>query len=253
MKNKISKITANHYVKLVYRSLLFVAGIVFYIVLRASGDTVDFTRFIPTNFGLETVFLIIVWLAYTVEMVLRLFPSKHESMGCQKQFKRNFEPTGSTEIKLFSPKRTFLTVLAWLTLNGIIGALYYLKVIDGGALLLVSLAYGICDMVCILFFCPFHAWFFKSRCCSDCRIYNWDFAMIFTPFVFLLSSWFTVSLFALAMIILLRWEITLKVHPERFSRSTNKCLDCSRCEEKLCRHKKHLKNYLKKNKELLKK
>ena len=180
MKNKISKITATHYVKLVYRSLLFVAGIVFYVILRGSGDTVDFSRFIPTNFGVETVLLIAIWLVYTVEMVLRLFPSKHESMGCQKQFKRNYEPTGSTEIKLFSWKRTFLTALAWLTLNGIIGALYYLKVIDGGILLLISLAYGICDMVCILFFCPFHAWFFGSRCCSDCRIYNWDFAMIFT-------------------------------------------------------------------------
>lgn len=253
MKNKPSKITSIHYAKLIYRSLLLALGIVFYAVLRSSGDAFDFNRFIPTNFGIETLFLIVVWLAYMTEMVLRLFPSRYESMGCQKQFGRNFEPTANTEVKLFSWKRTFLTVAAWLALNGIFGALYYLKVIDGGILFLISLAYGVCDMVCILFFCPFHAWFFRSRCCSDCRIYNWDFAMIFTPFVFLLSSWFTATLFALAMIILIRWEITLKVHPERFSRNTNKCLDCSRCPEKLCRHKRHLRNYLKKNKELLKK
>lgn len=253
MKNKLSKITSLHYVKLVYRSLLFIAGVVLYAIIRTSGDSLDFNRFIPTNFGTETILLIVVWLVYMVEMVLRLFPSKHESMGCQKQFGRNYRSTGKSEVKLVSWKRTFLTASAWLALNGAIGALYYLNIIDTGILLLVSLAYGICDMVCILFFCPFHAWFFKSRCCSDCRIYNWDFAMMFTPFVFVLNSWFTIPLFALSMIILLRWEITLKVHPERFSRNTNKCLDCSQCPEKLCRHKKHLKNYLKKNKELLKK
>ena len=185
-------------------------------------------------------------------MILRLFPSKYDSMGCQKQFKKSYEPTGKSEVKIVSWKRTFLTVAAWLSLNGTIGALYYLNVIDKGALLLVSLAYGVCDMVCILFFCPFHAWFLRSRCCSDCRIYNWDFAMIFTPFVFVLNSWFTATLFALSMVILLRWEITLKARPERFSRNTNKCLDCSRCPEKLCHHKKHLRNYLKKNKDMLK-
>ena len=252
MKNNLTNITKIHYVKLAYRSLLFIAGIVFYALLHSKGG-IDFDRFIPTRFGTETIFLIIVWLIFTVEMVLRLFPSKHESMGCQKQFKRNFEPTGRTEIKIVSWKRTFITTLAWLTLNGIIGALYYLNIIDSGILLLISLAYGICDMVCILFFCPFHTWFLKSRCCSDCRIYNWDFAMIFTPFVFVLNSWFTATLFALAAVILLRWEITLKIHPERFSRNTNRCLDCAKCPEKLCKHKKQLRNYLRNNKELLKK
>ena len=253
MNNNITKITALHYVKLVYRSLLLIAGIVFYAILYNQGG-INVDSFIPINgLGLETIFLMIVWIVYMVEMVLRLFPSKHESMGCQKQFKRNFEPTGNSEIKLVSWKRTFITISAWLALNGAIGALYYLNIFDKGILLLISLAYGICDMICILFFCPFHTLFLKSRCCADCRIYNWDFAMMFTPFVFMLNSWFTATLFALAMVILIRWEITLKVHPERFSQNTNKCLDCARCPEKLCRHKRQLKSYLKKNKELLKK
>ena len=44
--------------------------------------------------------------------------------------------------------------------------------------------------------------------------------------------------------ILIRWEITYKRHPERFSSSTNANLNCSNCKEKLCKHKKQLQGFL---------
>jgi len=254
VKTKLTKITSLHYIKLVYRSLLFLAGIALYIITHLKNEDINFKNFgfTPEKLGIETFVLAVIWIVYLVEMILRFFPSKLESMGCQKQFKRNYEPTGRSEIKNVSWKRTFVTIAAWLTLNGIIGALYYLHVIDAGILFLISLAYGICDMICILFFCPFHTWFLQSRCCSDCRIYNWDFAMMFTPFVFIANHWFTATLLVLSLILLIRWEITLKVHPERFSTNTNKCLDCAHCPEKLCAHKKQLRSYLKRNKEKFK-
>ena len=56
-------------------------------------------------------------------------------------------------------------------------------VIDKYFLFMVGLAYGVCDIICILFFCPFQTWFMKNRCCTTCRIYNWDFAMLCTPFL----------------------------------------------------------------------
>ena len=236
-----------HYIKLVYRSLLLIAGVVIYVSAHIKGTDINFSSFIPTGSSAETALLVAVWLVYMTEMVTRLFPSRLESMGCQKQFKRNYEPTGREAPINVSWKRTLVTVLAWLTLNGIFGILYFLKVIDSGALLLISLAYGICDMICILFYCPFHSIFLRSRCCTDCRIYNWDFAMMFTPFVFVANHWFTATLLALSLVILLRWEITLKLHPERFSTNTNKCLDCAHCTEKLCKHKKQLGAYIKKN------
>lgn len=248
---KITKVTALHYIKLVYRSALLIAGIVLYVITHIEGEDIDLANFFPTQIGIESIVLMIVWLVYFAELVLRFFPSRLESMGCQKQFKRNYEPTGRTEATNVSWKRTFVTVLAWLTLNGIIGALYFLNVIDTGILFIISLAYGVCDMICILFYCPFHSIFLRSRCCSDCRIYNWDFAMMFTPFVFIADHWFTATLLSLSLILLLRWEITYKLHPERFSRNTNKCLDCAHCPEKLCKHKKQLGSYIKKNKERL--
>lgn len=241
-KTKLSRITAVHYVKLVYRSALFVAALVLYVmgkVLHHDGPFLGFQH--------EIWLLITIFVVYAVEMILRLFPSKVESMGCQKQFKCNYIATGETKPKRMSWKRTFAVAVAWLGMNGAIGALYLLGIIDKGILVLVSLCYGIGDMICILFFCPFQTWFLKNRCCSDCRIYNWDFPMMFTPFVFIPFSWFTAPLLGLSLIILVRWEITLHVHPERFSSNTNAYASCAHCEEKLCHHKKQLKGYWKKN------
>ena len=250
MKNKLTSVMSLHYVKFAYRSLLLIVAAVVYVFLRINGESFNIDGF---TLSPQSFLLAVIWLVYMVEMILRFFPSKHESMGCQKQFARNFESTGKTEPINVPWWRTFICVALWLALNLTFGILYWTGIFDHGILMLISLAYGVCDMICILFFCPFHSWFLRHRCCSDCRIYNWDFAMMFTPFVFILGHWYTVTLFVLSIILLLRWEITLKVRPERFSRNTNKCLDCAHCPEKLCRHKKQLQNYLKKNKDRLNK
>ena len=248
LKNKLTNVMTLHYVKLVYRSILLIAGIIIYILTHLKGEHFNLDEF---SLRPETFLLLVVWIVYVVEMILRFFPSRHESMGCQKQFKRNYEPTGRKEIKNVPWWRTFICAAAWIALNMIFGILYMTDVFDSGILILISLAYGVCDMICILFFCPFHTWFLRHRCCTDCRIYNWDFAMMFTPFAFILGHWFTASLFIISMILLIRWEITYKARPERFSTNTNKCLDCAHCPEKLCKHKTQLKSYIKKNKDRL--
>ena len=233
-KISLSKISILHYVKLVMRSALFVAVFITYIFNKT--DIITKHGIIPT----------IMWCFFIVEMLLRFFPSKLESMGCQKQFKRNYEPIGEniTPINM-SWKRTALVAFVWFLLNVLIGALYFVGWIDEGILFLIAIAYSVCDIICILFFCPFQTWFMKNRCCTTCRIYNWDFAMMFTPLVFM-PSIYNYTLLGGALALLVRWEITYKLHPERFSTATNKCLDCSNCQEKLCSHKKQLRGFLKK-------
>ena len=233
---KISTISAFHYLKLLLRSALFVGVLIYYIL----GKTEVLKNFYPLPLA--------VWIFFAIEMALRLFPSRLESMGCQKQFIRNYEPIGDDiEPTNQSWRATAAVALSWIGLNSIFGILYFTSVIDVGILLLIAMFFSVCDIICILFFCPFQTWFMKNRCCGTCRIYNWDFAMMFTPLVFI-PGWYTYSLVGLSLLILLRWEITYKLHPERFSISTNKCLDCSRCEEKLCAHKKQLQSFLKKYK-----
>ena len=233
MSKKLSKISTLHIVKLILRSVLFLAVLVFYILDRTEVLKQD--AILPA----------IVWMFFILEMLLRFFPSRLESMGCQKQFARNYEPTGDSTPTNQPWQITALVAIVWLALNAVFGILYYIGVIDRGILILIAIAYSICDIICILFFCPFQTWFMKNRCCATCRIYNWDFAMMFTPLVFI-PSMYTYSLLGCALALLLRWEITYRLHPERFSARTNACLDCSRCEEKLCSHKKQLRGFLKK-------
>ena len=246
-KRRLSPTSAMHYWKLFFRGSLFLAAVVVYLVDRSRYEYPlydDISRW--------PVLALIIWVVFVVEMILRFFPSNLESMGCQKQFARNYRPTARKEAKpvLQSWKTTFAVAAAWFALNGAIGALYFTGIIDKGILLLIALAYSVCDMICILFFCPFQTWFMKNRCCATCRIYNWDFAMMFTPLVFI-PGIYTWSLLGIALALLIQWEVLLRRYPERFSEATNQCLSCSECREKLCQHKTQLQRFLRRNREYL--
>lgn len=252
-KIRLSKISAIHYFKLCFRAALFLVVLAFYLIDRiASADSYIHTiKAHIKNTHIDPIVLFIIGGIFVIEMILRFFPSSIESMGCQKQFKKNFIPT---EQQIPDKRRinhgVLLTAIAWILLNGAIGALYFFGVIDQGILILISLAYSICDMICILFFCPFQTWFMKNKCCGSCRIYNWDYAMMFTPCIFM-PNILTMTLFGLSVLLLIFWEVMAWRHPERFSEQTNACLSCANCPEKLCHHKKQLRSFLKKNKELL--
>ena len=232
---RITAVSFLHYTRLVYRSVLFVLLLISYIRFRLSG-TGDVTAQLES----QPVILTVTWAVFALEMTLRFFPSRYESPGCQKQFARNYIKSGRTDIKIPDNNSTVLVALIWIVFNGVFGALRMTGVLDDGVMILLSSAYSVCDMICILFFCPFETWFLKNKCCSVCRIYNWDYAMMFTPLFFVrrLYAW---SLLALSVALLLRWEITFYRHPERFSEQTNDYLRCANCTEKLCAHKKQLK------------
>ena len=245
---KISSTSALHYTKLVVRSMLFLAALTLYIVGRATGDDRPF-RFLA---GMPWL-LIGIFIVFTVEMLLRFFPARLESMGCQKQFRRNFIPTETPPpegMRLGTRRSTLAVAAAWVGLNAPFAVLYYTGVIGEGVLILLSLFYSVADMICILFFCPFQTWFMKNKCCGSCRIYNWDYAMMFTPLVFL-GNPFGLALFGIAFLLLIFWEIAILRHPERFSTASNAALSCVNCPEKLCHHKRQLRGFLKKNAERL--
>lgn len=238
-----------HYTNLIVRSVLFVSALVVYIVSRVNKSEYLFGGLENNHF-----LLTVIWLAFMINMLLRFFPSKLESMGCQKYLKKNFKPVPGKEDKPQSIQpgvRTFIAAASWFALNGVIAALYFLSIIDAGILVLVSMAYSVCDIICILFFCPFQTWMLKNKCCTTCRIYNWDYAMMFTPFIFI-PNFYTWSLLGVALIMLAAWEISVRRHPERFCESHNKSLACAMCDEKLCRNKRQLQGFLKKGKYNLK-
>ena len=234
-RKRISIVSMVHYGRLVYRSALFIMLVVSYIRFRLFSDAsiIESVEKTPT-------IIYVIWAVFVIEMIMRFFPSKYESPGCQKQFARNYKKSGSTEVTIHDNNATIMVALIWIVFNGLFGALHMAGILDDGIMILLCSAYSICDIICILFFCPFQTWFLKNKCCSTCRIYNWDYAMMFTPLFFVQKS-YTWSLLALSVALLIRWELTFYLHPERFSENTNEYLRCENCTEKLCAHKKQLK------------
>ena len=256
-KVRISLISKLNYFRLIYRSILLVTAIVLYVFGRINGSGLLLNKTVHYSvLGVITVF-------YVIEMIDRFFPTKTSSMGSQKQFKRNFVPTGETKPHRQPWYRTALVFGSWIALNGIFVTFYILNyfkvfgsvvIVDSGIMLLISLFYGICDMICILFFCPFQTWMMRNRCCGSCRIYNWDFMMMATPLIVLMFLPFNlyysihaIILVSCATILLIRWELTYRLHPERYTINTNASLHCVNCKEKLCTHKKQLRSMLRKS------
>ncbi len=233
------------YIKLAFRITLFTVPFILYIINRVRDTSLPFGES-----GTYPIFWMISWIMLIVGMIIRFFPSKLEPIGCQKHLKCNYVPTDEEKPKLTSSKATLIFAALWIGVNLIFGILYLTDVIDAGMLILLTFAYGICDIVCILFFCPIRDLFLKNKCCTDCRIYNWDYAMMFTPFLFI-PHFYTWSLLALSLVLLAIWEITLKLHPERFAKNTNASLACENCKERPCRHKKRIAKIINKGKDKL--
>ncbi|MCR4792381.1 MAG: hypothetical protein K5871_06505 [Lachnospiraceae bacterium] len=231
---KVTIISFIHYLRLIYRSAIFVTLLVFYIINKIQGKG-TIIELIESN----PAIIMIVWLVFALEMGFRFFPSKLESPGCQKQFAGNYQKSGKTEVKIQDNNASILVLLIWISFNMVFGALHMAGILDDGIMLLLCSLYSVCDVICILFFCPFQSWFMKNKCCSTCRIYNWDYAMMFTPLFFVQKSYLW-TLLAMSFGLLIRWEITFYRHPERFSENTNDYLKCKNCTEKLCAHKNQL-------------
>lgn len=68
---RLSAISILHYVKLTLRSALFLGVLIFYIL----GKLHVIRHYYPL--------LICVWVFFVIDMVLRFFPSRLESMGCK--------------------------------------------------------------------------------------------------------------------------------------------------------------------------
>ncbi len=227
---------ASHYVKFFLRLGMLVFGITAYL-----ADNVRNEKMAAAGTLGNYVFWGFVWIWFFGEMVFRVLPFKNKGRGCQKQYKYAFQNTGEPD-KISAPKR-FADALPvaglWLISNIVIGGLCFGGIIDAGIVLLISLFYSVLDVFCVLIFCPFQTFIMKNRCCTTCRIYNWDYFLIFTPVMFT-KNIFGWILFAFSLVILVQWETAAWRHPERFSEKSNMSLSCANCEEKLCVQKKQI-------------
>lgn len=105
---RLSNTCMLHYAKLIYRSCLLLMAAALYIFQRVrtgSGLLAEMTR--------GRAVMTLIWLVFVVEMILRFFPSSMESMGCQKQFARNYIPEEGGQIPEKRNRSTLAVAAAW--------------------------------------------------------------------------------------------------------------------------------------------
>ncbi len=234
-KQPMSPLRKGYIVRLVGRCVVLLLSLMLFFVAPDEFNVLNSLAF----FDKFSIFHIL-WLIWIVDMVCQLIPiRKHIPLGSQKLFRQRFKPIRekinypALKSHIISTTKAAGTVMIlWVALVAVIGALYFCNVIDKKILLLISIAFYVCDLICVLIWCPFRL-ILKNRCCTTCRIFNWDHLMMFSPLIFA-GGFYALSLFVLALIVWLVWEVSILLYPERFWEFSNEALKCSNCTDKLC-------------------
>jgi len=224
-----------HILKFAFRAALLAAALLFYFI---DMERIDFLTIFQQGIG--GAFLWIVWITLVIEMLLRIIPNRLITIGSRKHYACSYKAASSAEASARSidtkterlHKGALLSAIAWFAVSAaILVILYFLDILTPAAVLVYVLVFAVLDLVFILFFCPFRAFFMRNQCCTVCRIYNWDYIMMCAPLI-LFPSFYSISLVVLSLIVLLRWEIALCKKPQYFMSKTNENLRCESCKEK---------------------
>lgn len=192
------------------------------------------------NFFRGFSILHILWLVWVVDMIQQIIPIKNKlPLGSMKLFASRFRPIRDKinyqalrEYIVTTTKAAYKVFVLWCALLAVIGGLYFAGILTKPMLFLISALFYVCDLICVLIWCPFRL-IMKTRCCTTCRIFNWDHLMMFSPMVFM-GGFYGMSLVLIAFLAWLVWELCVMMYPERFWDKSNLALKCSECTDKLC-------------------
>jgi len=233
-KWSMSPTRKRYFARLVGRCIVLILCIVLCIVSPEEFDILEgmsfFRRLSPLH---------LLWAVWVVETVEQIIPLKNKvPLGSQKLFANRFRPIEKINYEalrsyiISTTKAAYKVFILWWMLIAVIGMLYYGHVLNKTGLFLISVLFYVCDLICVLIWCPFRL-LMKTRCCTTCRIFNWDHLMMFSPMIFM-GGFYGVSLVVLAVLAWLVWELCIMMYPERFWEKTNVALKCSACTDKLC-------------------
>lgn len=231
----MSKTRKRYIWRLVGRILVFILGII--ICIKAPEE---FEILEGDNFFRGFSIFHLLWICWIIDMILQIIPIKNEvPLGSQKLFANRFRPIRDKinyeALRKYVVSTTiaaYKVFIVWCALIAVIGFLYYNGIIDKMILFMISVFFYVCDLICVLIWCPFRL-MMKNRCCTTCRIFNWDHLMMFSPIIFV-GGFYATSLVILSILAWLVWELCVMMYPERFWEITNVALRCSECTDKLC-------------------
>ena len=231
----MSKTRKIYFARLVGRCIIFILCIWAWLVKPDIYFMLNGMNFFKTLSPLH-----LLWAIWVVDMFLQIVPIKNKvPVGSQKLFANHFRPIRDKinhealrSYIVATTKAAYKVFILWCLLIAGIGALYYFGVIDQIGLFMISVLFYVCDLICVLIWCPFRL-IMKNRCCTTCRIFNWDHLMMFSPLIFT-NGFFTSSLLIMSVIAWLVWELCVMMYPERFWDHSNAALQCAECTDKLC-------------------
>lgn len=232
---RTSKTRKAYFIKLALRCVIFVLCLLLVIFKPEELAILDGVGFFEDFSPLH-----VLWAIWIIDMLLQLLPIKNSiPLGSQKHLKIRFkeikEKINYKSLKEYVTSTTraaYKVFILWVLLLAMLGALYYTGVINNAWLFMISVAFYVCDLICVLIWCPFRL-IMKNKCCTTCRIFNWDHLMMFTPMIFI-TGIYSVSLLLVAFAVWVVWEACVMIYPERFWEHTNAALKCSECTDKLC-------------------
>ena len=223
-----------------YFMRLIVRLIIFIVCLSLCFNSKHFDILNGDNFFKEFHILHLLWVIWVFDMILQIIPIKNKvALGSQKLFANRFKPIREKinyealkNYVVTTTKAAYKVFVIWGLLIIGIGILYYNGVINKIGIFMISVFFYVCDLICVLIWCPFRL-LMKNKCCTTCRIFNWDHIMMFSSLIFI-GGFFSISLVIMAVLAWLIWELCVMIYPERFSEMTNAALKCSNCTDKLC-------------------
>jgi len=231
----MSNIRKTYFARLVGRCIVFVLCVLLWL-LRPG----EFEILCGMNFFQKFSPLHILWGLWMLDMIYQIVPIKQKiALGSQKLFRQRFKPirdrisqAALRNYIVSTTKSAYKVMLLWIALGACIGLLYFTDLLSRKDLFMITVAFYVCDLICVLIWCPFRL-MMKNKCCTTCRIFNWDHLMMFTPMLFV-PSFYSWSLLLMSLVVWVVWELCVLLYPERFWEMTNEALRCSNCTDKLC-------------------
>lgn len=163
----MSKIRRVYFTKLIARITILLASIILYFYAPGQFEVIE-----GWNFFKKLSVFHVLWVAWVYDMVSQLFPVKNIALGSQKQFKEKFRSVihkliDWDKLKDYikkTNKAAGKVMALWASFIAAISALRHFKVLDNKHLLLISIAFYVCDLICVLIWCPFRL-MLGNKCC----------------------------------------------------------------------------------------
>lgn len=221
--------------RLAVRCIIFAACIILYAQRPEALDILQGDHFFKSFSALH-----LLWAVWMAGMAGQLIPVKQPvALGSQKLFKirfakaeEGFEAHRLKEYMAGAHRGALKVFVLWALLIALIGVLRSSGILGDAELFLISVFFYVCDLICVVIWCPFRL-MMKTRCCTTCRIFNWDHLMMFSPMAFV-KGFYARSLFVMSAVVWIVWEAGVFLHPERFWEGSNASLRCVNCTDKLC-------------------